>query len=276
MTKSTITREQLRALAVKKIESLKFAITQSAFTNIRRGLEDELQLAKFALAAMDSEPVAWLVGEAVLFNPDTVEAYAKRSELPVKPLYAHPPINQQEPVAWDYEWASCITCEGPQNFNRVIEREAPPEWAIIEGQARNVIPLYRHAQPAPVVMDDEKLRALFDAWFASDCSFDQSPEASEADNIAWRESYWYVWQRCRAAMFQAGNSPAIPGAWIPVSERLPEESGRYWCYVEEQNSLGKSHYQWNCSWNGEIWGGAMMHGRVTHWMPLPNPPKEEK
>ncbi|HDX9111764.1 TPA: hypothetical protein RQO74_000199 [Klebsiella michiganensis] len=58
MNKSTITREQLRALAVKKIESLKFAITQSAFTNIRRGLEDELQLAKFALAAMDSEPVA--------------------------------------------------------------------------------------------------------------------------------------------------------------------------------------------------------------------------
>ncbi|MDN3809611.1 DUF551 domain-containing protein [Klebsiella aerogenes] len=64
--------------------------------------------------------------------------------------------------------------------------------------------------------------------------------------------------------------------WIPVSERLPEEGGRYWCYVEEQNSLGKSHYQWNCSWNGEIWGGAMMYGRVTHWMPLPNPPREEK
>lgn len=64
--------------------------------------------------------------------------------------------------------------------------------------------------------------------------------------------------------------------WIPVSEQLPEEGGRYWCYVEEQNSLGKSHYQWNCSWNGEIWGGAMMYGRVTHWMPLPNPPKEEK
>nr|WP_257014700.1 DUF550 domain-containing protein [Klebsiella pneumoniae] len=57
MTKSTITRDQLRALAVKKVESLKFAITQSAFTNIRRGLEEELQLAEFALAAMDSEPV---------------------------------------------------------------------------------------------------------------------------------------------------------------------------------------------------------------------------
>ncbi|HBS5679026.1 TPA: DUF551 domain-containing protein [Klebsiella aerogenes] len=58
------------------------------------------------------------------------------------------------------------------------------------------------SQPEPLVMDDKKLRELFDAWFASDCSFDQSPEASEADNIAWRESYWYVWQRCRAAMLQ--------------------------------------------------------------------------
>lgn len=90
---------------------------------------------------------------------------------------------------------------------------------------------------------------------------------------------------CRSAMLQSepvtttnklGNSPVIPDAWIPVSERLPEEGGRYWCYVEEQNSLGKSHYQWNCSWNGEIWGGAMMYGRVTHWMPLPAAPQEVK
>ena len=71
-----------------------------------------------------------------------------------------------------------------------------------------------------------------------------------------------------------GDSPVIPDIWIPVNERKPEESGRYWCYVEEQNDLGKSHYQWNCSWNGEIWGGAMMYGRVTHWMPLPAAPQE--
>lgn len=61
----------------------------------------------------------------------------------------------------------------------------------------------------------------------------------------------------------------VPGKWIPVSERLPEEGGRYWCYVEEQNSLGKSHYQWNCSWNGDVWSDNALTGRVTHWMPLP-------
>ncbi len=145
MTKSTITRERIQRI-IRAIDSEAYDEEE-----IREWLSSDeiMELARMALAAMDSEPVAWLVGEAVLFNPDTVEAYAKRSELPVTPLYAHPPINQQEPVAWDYEWASCITCEGPQNFNRVIEREAPPEWAINEGQARNIIPLYRHAQPAP-------------------------------------------------------------------------------------------------------------------------------
>ncbi|WP_241522401.1 DUF551 domain-containing protein [Chimaeribacter arupi] len=61
--------------------------------------------------------------------------------------------------------------------------------------------------------------------------------------------------------------------WIKCSERVPNEGGRYWCYVEEQNSLGKSHYQWNCSWNGDCWGGEGFFGKVTHWMPLPEPPE---
>ncbi|MFU1850827.1 dATP/dGTP pyrophosphohydrolase domain-containing protein [Citrobacter portucalensis] len=74
---------------------------------------------------------------------------------------------------------------------------------------------------------------------------------------------------------KAGNSPVTPDGWIPVSERMPEESGRYWCYVEEQNSLGKSHYQWNCSWNGEVWSEKALTGRVTHWIPLPAAPKQE-
>ncbi|HBZ7302686.1 TPA: DUF551 domain-containing protein [Klebsiella pneumoniae] len=73
-----------------------------------------------------------------------------------------------------------------------------------------------------------------------------------------------------------GSDPAtVPGKWIPVSERKPEESGRYWCYVEEQNDLGKSHYQWNCSWNGERWWVESKNGGiVTHWMPLPAAPQE--
>ncbi|HGP3906921.1 DUF551 domain-containing protein [Klebsiella pneumoniae] len=73
----------------------------------------------------------------------------------------------------------------------------------------------------------------------------------------------------------AQPAPVVSG-WIPVSERLPEEGGRYWCYVEEQNSLGKSHYQWNCSWNEGAWSDKALTGRVTHWMPLSAAPQEVK
>ncbi|ECI2306488.1 hypothetical protein AA449_27500 [Salmonella enterica subsp. enterica serovar Newport] len=68
-------------------------------------------------------------------------------------LWERSKTDKAEPVAWDYEWASFFTCEGPQDFKRVIEREAPPKWAIEEGQARNIIPLYI-APPTPLVPDD--------------------------------------------------------------------------------------------------------------------------
>lgn len=76
---------------------------------------------------------------------------------------------------------------------------------------------------------------------------------------------------------QPSSEPTtVPGKWIPVSERVPEEGGRYWCYIEEQNSLGKGHYQWNCSWNGDVWSDNALTGRVTHWMPLPAAPQGDK
>lgn len=56
---TTITREQLHERARRKVKELEFAITQSAFTSIRDGLEEELKLARIALASLDAEPVAY-------------------------------------------------------------------------------------------------------------------------------------------------------------------------------------------------------------------------
>lgn len=107
-------------------------------------------------------------------------------------------------LLWDAQRRAGITDE--QITQAMIEKLAvnkQREWPEPkDGEPR----LHIKEQPAPVVMDDTKLRELFDSWFASDCSFDLSPEASEADNIAWRESYWYVWQRCRTAMLNGGKS----------------------------------------------------------------------
>lgn len=92
---TTITREQLHERARRKVKELEFAITQSAFTSIRDGLNEELELARIALASLEAKPVAWECGEnIILFNPDTVEAYAKRAEISPKPLYATPPVQE--------------------------------------------------------------------------------------------------------------------------------------------------------------------------------------
>lgn len=132
---------------------------------------------------------------------------------------------EAEPVAWDYEWASYITCEGPQNFMRIVEHEAPPELAIHEGQARNVVPLYA-APPAPVSVPDE-LPPHEDESYGSE---DDCYKAGRVEG----------WNACRAAMLQAGNSPmwigvdwakgcdpgnspSTPDGWIPVSERMPPQ-----------------------------------------------------
>lgn len=53
---TTITREQLHERARRKVKELEFAIMQSAFTSIRDGLNDELELARIALAALEAAP----------------------------------------------------------------------------------------------------------------------------------------------------------------------------------------------------------------------------
>ena len=65
--------------------------------------------------------------------------------------------------------------------------------------------------------------------------------------------------------------------WIPVTERLPEKEDTYLVYTE-RGSVYSSHfytekkfasgYVREASWSqcGKV--------NVTHWMPLPEPPKE--
>ncbi len=139
-------------------------------------------------------------------------------------------------------------------------------------------------------------REQFEAWFSDGGKYPHAVERSgEGYVFAAANSQWEAWQASREALkaeqgqgsellasakiieqsavaiVQSLKQPAVDG-WIACADRMPEEGGRYWCYVEEQNSLGKSHYQWNCSWNGDEWGGEALSGRVTHWQPLPSPP----
>ena len=63
--------------------------------------------------------------------------------------------------------------------------------------------------------------------------------------------------------------------WIPVTERLPEESGMYIVTANDGHAQRVSFVQWqkkNRMWNIT---GARSYWRVTHWQPMPQPPKGE-
>lgn len=81
-----LTKEQLIEEAKLKIAIAK-CHTNSGMARV------EGELFKIALASLEAEPIAWKCGEnIILFNPDTVEAYAKRAEITPKPLFAAPPV----------------------------------------------------------------------------------------------------------------------------------------------------------------------------------------
>ncbi|AMF91654.1 hypothetical protein EYD65_004699 [Escherichia coli] len=80
-----LTKEQL----IKEAK-LKIAVANCYPNSEMARVEGEL--FKIALASLEAEPIAWECGEnIILFNPDTVEAYAKRAEISPKPLFSAPP-----------------------------------------------------------------------------------------------------------------------------------------------------------------------------------------
>lgn len=59
--------------------------------------------------------------------------------------------------------------------------------------------------------------------------------------------------------------------WIPVTERLPEELKNVLAYTDVGCFAETAHwtgFRWEKTWDFEVLYG------VTHWMPLPEPPKE--
>ncbi|HGT5890831.1 hypothetical protein LAX14_16005 [Escherichia coli] len=75
----------------------------------------EGELFKIAETSLEAEPIAWECGEnIILFNPDTVEAYAKRAEISPKPLFAAPPVPVvPEGLVKAVRFYEQVKCENP-------------------------------------------------------------------------------------------------------------------------------------------------------------------
>lgn len=107
MTKSTITRDRLEAIA---------------YGSVRQSQEEGVELARMALAAMDSEPVAWTWHHLKQWHVTNDEERARDlawDGVKVEPLYRHA---QPAPVVPDAATAirACLS-EFPESARDIVE-----------------------------------------------------------------------------------------------------------------------------------------------------------
>ncbi len=212
MTKSTITRERLQEIA------------EDGF--LKHG--ESKELARIALAAMDSEPVAWIV---------------------------HARTGDQ------------LTTDGGYVANA-------------EGiLGLHSTPLYRHAQPVRVVPDSliAAVNRLLDSDGSRGCY----------SAIQCGDAHDEIERMLAAAPQLPGSEPAtVPGKWIPVSERMPEDDDFVYIWPRPDFGVELHVGQYcECSPKGDGWYAQVYEQNygiewhpitVTHWMPLPAGPKEVK
>lgn len=291
MTKSTITRERLEELASG----------QSGFNLRIATLEESQQLASMALAAMDSSesielPLDYLQGHkdglewaaqlAEANRPETGDwLYDDPIEL-AKAIRKGPDMPPVQPVA-DSEPDRNPVLAYADSYRDMAKQgvESVPIWSVITDLERNIAPLYRHAQPAPVVPDDVLYALQKVARIRLDMNDFDGDRRGIADCLCDAEEALIEMVNRRAAMLAAAphDTPAlnsvqsvvtVPGKWIPVSERIPEDRKQVILWDAEIGEVTSGHYShktqtfYHC--------GDAIENEITHWMPPPCAPQEVK
>lgn len=123
-------------------------------------------------------------------------------------------------------------------------------------------------------MNDELVKALRETDFSDGCPCGAEPLCKDKDCVIIQaaDAIEELMRRCE--QFQYMPLPA----WIPVAERLPLYGQdvlavRTYGDGEKCQEVLMAHIAvWNEE-TGEKWWNAT---NITHWMPLPEPPKEEE
>lgn len=162
---------------------------------------------------------------------------------------------EQEPVAWQWLY---------RDKRHVTNDPARAKFVAEDGDV-NVQPLYAAPQlPQPAVPDIATVETTY-------------PDVQ----TNWQDAKMYAegWNACRATMLQAGNSPVIPDAWIPVSERMPPNKPGSYEYIVFESLNNRAHHDyWNvpdgsCDDFPPFWNHYGKY--VTHWMLLPAAQQQE-
>lgn len=290
MTKSTITREE----SIQAVFDLKVGYTLGL-----ADIEILKRVARIALAAMDSEseclPLDYLQGHkdglewaarlAEANHPDTGDwLYDDPIEL-AKAIRKGPDMPPVQPVA-DSEPDRNPVLAYADSYRDMAKQgvESVPIWSVITDLERNIAPLYRHAQPVPVVPQDvlEALQKV--ARIRLDMNDFDGDRRGIADCLGDAEEALIEVVNRRAAMLAAAphDTPALNSVqsvvtgsdtWIQVSERMPDENAEQQVLACFKGGDISTLYYFEGRWD-DAYGIVPIRQDVTHWMPLPAAPQE--
>ncbi|EAB2278527.1 TPA: dATP/dGTP pyrophosphohydrolase domain-containing protein [Salmonella enterica] len=298
---TTITKERIELFIKNPLEN-----------GLTRG--EQMDLARIAMASLEAKPVRYLNKFSGVCVTLEQQSNAADDVAVYMPLYAAPPASEREQVRREHaEWSDKTFGDvgpvGPLKHlsKEALETAAEPddlsEWAdmqflLWDAQRRAGISdeqitlamveklavnkkrewpepkdgeprLHIKEQPAPVVPDEM---------------------ATSDDMNLYQKSFAQGWNACRAAMLQGGeqpqnarqnipdgNSPVSPDGWISCSERMPDNDESKPIAIFTGKCLGQGMFVATYDDDGffDYWEGMEIIG-VSHWMPLPEPPQEEK
>ena len=275
---STITREQLHERAREKVKSLEFAVTQTAFADSRAELEEELELARIALASLEAKAVAWLLSGGGAKNHvsfDSGNAYADPLR-EVTPLYTAPPAPVSVPAAMEMD----------DDFDSAFEHGKAVGWnayraAMLQGADRP----QNEPQNIPENIPATQFKPVADLYgltspTSGETSFTfDAVEARDFIDGGWSCQDYVELERFQEAV--SGKSPVIPDGWVACSERMPDKGQNVLISVNFDSPLIEplicsARYTGSTFRRGDV---TVKPGEgveeVTHWMPLPAAPQQE-
>ncbi|HBE3073009.1 TPA: DUF551 domain-containing protein [Escherichia coli] len=233
----------------------------------------ERRAYEIALASLEEEPVAWLHSEnglgipAITRSKNIADSWLSKGWY-VQPLYiakpvpvvpdARPSLNNGI-VGFDEGWNACRAAmlHGAKPVNQTYKSP----HTLFE----QVADLYE------MQFDDGRTCAFHtDAQKAA-----QWLQVCDGNRV---QEYVKL-ERLQNAL--SGNSPVSPGGWISCSERMPNDKQYVWCWGKSYGWTECDTFEGYYDWSRNKWWAVTDNeeeqaSKVTHWMPLPEPPQEVK
>nr|WP_306782251.1 DUF551 domain-containing protein [Klebsiella pneumoniae] len=167
--------------------------------------------------------------------------------------------------------ADCL-CDAEEALIEVVNRRA----AMLQTQPQNapqnipeIIPDCWCRTCRPVVLNDMRFVVC------PDCGNKRCPRANDHRNACTGSNEPGQKGSAYPAAPQSPGSepPTVPGTWIPVSERLPDENAEQQVLACFKGGDISTLYYFEGRWD-DAYGIVPIRQDVTHWMPLPAAPQE--